>query len=383
MTITTRFLLWGLCCCLAACSSAPSAEEKKQNKPVKRAVPVAAALAERRDVRIVLSAVGNVESYATVAVKTRVTGEVQTVHFKDGQDVAEGEPLFTLDKRPFEAALREARAKLERDKTLSAKADDDVRRFNSLVSKGFVSVEQYDNFKSLAEALHSSIRANEGVEEKAALDLEYCSIRAPMAGRTGQIFTTRGAMIKSTDDKPMVVIDRVQPIYVTFSVPEKHLPAIQDRLRLGRPAVSAKPPEAPYDPEQGELSFLDSNVDMKTGAIKLKATFTNTQRRLWPGQFVDVALDLGVEKDMVVVPAQAVQNGIEGPYAFVVAPDKTVVLRQVKSGRTVGGLTVVLSGVAAGERVVTDGQLRLVPGAPVEIKGDTKTDATHGAETAK
>lgn len=365
-------------CGVWGCSGAPATEEAK--KPVKPGVPVSVATAERRNVPIELRAIGNVESYATVAVKARINGEVHLVHFEAGQDVRQGDPLFTIDKRPFEAALREATAKLERDKTLSAKADEDVRRFSSLVGKGFVSIDQYESFKSTAEALHASIRANQAAEAKASLDLDYCFIRAPLNGRTGQILAFQGAMIKANDDnKAMVVIDQIEPIYVTFSVPEAHLPAIQERMRAGRPTVTGKPPSAPFEPERGVLTFIDSNVDARTGAIKLKGVFINKERRLWPGQFVDVVLELGEEKDAVVLPTQAVQNGLEGLYAFVIGPDNVAQLRQVKTGRTMGGFTVIALGVAAGERVVTDGQLRLAPYALVEIKSEIKS----GGEAAQ
>lgn len=375
MPRTRLFLLFLILCCVAfggvGCSNSRANEDSK--KPAKRAAPVTVALAERRDVPVELLAIGNVESYATVAIKARVTGEVQIVHIQDGQDVKQGDPLFTLDKRPFEAAQRESKAKLERDRTLSAKADEDLKRFSSLVGKGVVSIEQYENYKSQAEALRSSVRADEAAAEKAALDLEYCQIRSPITGRTGQVLTNQGAMIKANDDnKNMLVVDQIEPIYVGFSVPESHLPAIQDRLSLGSPVVRAKPPTATFEPERGLLTFVDSSVDIKSGAIKLRAAFPNKNRRLWPGQFVDVVLELGVEKGVTTVPSQAVQNGLEGLYAFVIGPDQSAQLRQVKVGRSFGDFTVIQSGVAVGERVVTDGHLRLAPGVPVEIKADAK-----------
>jgi multidrug efflux system membrane fusion protein len=366
-------LLYTACASLGCLGCSNSRANEDSKKPAKRAAPVTVALAERRDVPVELSAIGNVESYATVAIKARVTGEVQLVHIQDGQDVKQGDPLFTLDKRPFEAALREARAKLERDRTLSGKADEDLKRFSSLVGKGVVSVEQFENYKSQAEALRSSVRADEALAEKAALDLEYCHIRSPINGRTGQVLTNQGAMIKANDDnKNMLVIDQIEPIYVAFAVPESHLPAVQDAMRTGKPVVRAKPPTANYEPERGVLTFIDSNVDVKSGAIRLRAAFDNKNRRLWPGQFVDVVLELGVERGVIVAPSQTVQNGLEGLYAFVIDQESNAQLRRVKVGRSHDGITVLLDGVAAGERIVTDGHLRLAPGVPVEIKNEAK-----------
>jgi len=364
-----RFFLAGLLL-LTACSGDPSAEEpQKKERPQ---VPVAVAQVLEKDVPVQLTAVGNVEAYATVSVKSRVGGELVAVHFQEGQEVKEGDPLFTIDKAPYEVALKEARARLERDQALARKAQDDVRRNAPLAEKDFVSRQAYDQLKSTAEAADATVKGDQASVENLALQLSYCSIRAPISGRTGSLMIQRGNLIKASDEnKSLVVIHQIQPIYVSFSVPEQYLAQIIRGMSEGKMPVLAliSDPTAAKDPIAGTVSFVNNTVDTSTGTIRLKATFPNKDRRLWPGQIANVELTLGIQPRAVVVPSQTIQSGQSGQYAFVVKSEGMVELRPVVVGRSTNGETVIEKGLRPGETVVTDGQLLLTPGAKVSVKG--------------
>lgn len=355
---------------LGACSEGPSAKEpKKRERP---AAPVAVAQVLEKDVPVQLSAVGNVEAYATVSVKSRVGGELIAVHFREGQEVKEGDLLFTIDKAPYEVALKEAQARLERDQALARKAQDDVRRNAPLAEKDFVSRQTYDQLKSTAEAADATVKADRAAVENLALQLGYCTIRAPISGRTGSLMIQRGNLIKASDEnKSLVVIHQIRPIFVSFSVPEQYLAQINRRMSEGKMPVLAYVSDstATNEPAAGTVSFVNNAVDTSTGMIRLKATFPNDDRRLWPGQIANVELTLGMLPRAVVVPSQTIQNGQSGQYAFVVKPEGTVELRPVVVGRSADGQTVIEKGLRPGETVVTDGQLLLTPGAKVTIRG--------------
>ncbi len=383
-----RISIWLLSCAALAitgCSSqAPEASNnakaarRNPASAVKRPVPVLAARAVQKDFPLEIRAIGNVESYATVAIKARVTGELQKIHFKEGQEVAKGDLLFTIDPRPLEAALREARARLEKDKALAEKAEADNRRYENLVQGGFISGEQYDQIRSNHSSLQATVTGDEAVVENARLQLGYTAIYSPISGRTGTILIDQGNMIKANDDnKSLVVIEQVQPIHVSFSVPEANLSEIMERGKGRDLVVSAMFDGSKSGPEKGILTFVDNSVDSKTGTIRLKGTFDNRERRLWPGQFVNATLTLGRLQNVVTVPSQAVQTGENGLFVFVVSADNTVLLKPVKTGNAYGGETIIESGVTAGEQVVTDGHLRLTPGAAVEIASDLKPDSSR------
>lgn len=376
-------LLGALALTAAACSSqAPEASNKKPSAAAKRPVPVLAARAVQKDFPLEIRAIGNVESFATVAIKSRVTGELQKIHFREGQEVAKGDLLFTIDPRPLEAALREARARLDKDRALSAKAEADNRRYENLVQGGFISQEQFDQIRSNLGSLQATVAGDEAAVENARLQLGYSSIYSPISGRTGTILIDQGNMIKANDDnKSLVVIEQIQPIYVSFSVPEAYLSQIVERMKAKPLSVQAAFDGAESGPETGRLTFVDNAVDSKTGTIRLKGTFDNADRRLWPGQFVNTALTLGTLKNVVTVPSQAVQTGESGLFVFIITPEHTVQLKPVTTGKSYGGETVIQSGVLAGEEVVTDGHLRLTPGAAVEIAADLKPEPS-GSSTA-
>jgi multidrug efflux system membrane fusion protein len=336
---------------------------------VKESVPVTVGTAARQDVPVEVRAIGHVEPYSTVSLKARVGGEVTKVGFKDGQDVKKGELLFQIDPRPYEATLAQARAQLERDRAVAKNAEEVSKRYAGLVQKDYVTKEQYDSTRSNAAAAMATVNADEAAVENARLQLSYCAVTAPISARAGSVLVYPGNQVKGNDDKPLVVLNQIQPVYVSFAVPESTLAAIRQHARPRQNlSVTASPSGNPALTQTGELTFLDNTVDPTTGTILLKATFSNQNEALWPGEYVDVVLKLATEPGAIVVPSQAVQTGQAGQYVYVVKNDLTVESRPVTVSRTHGSLAIVSNGLQAGERVVTDGQLRLAPGAKVEIK---------------
>jgi len=332
-------------------------------------VPVVVAEAIRRTVPVEVTAIGNVEAYSTVSIKSRMGGELIKVHFQEGQEVSKGDLLFTIDPRPYEAALAEAKARLAKDLALLKKAQQDAERYASLIQKQVVSQEQYDQVKANLAALEATVRADEAAVENAKLQLSYCYIYAPISGRTGSLLANAGNLIKASDEnKSLVVIRQIQPIYVAFSVPEKYVPKIKSRWARGRLPVRVSLRDGGEGHLEGELTFMENSVDPTTGTILLKATFPNQDKALWPGQFVDVALKLEEQPNVLVIPTQAVQTGQQGPYVFLLRSENVVEMRPLRLGRSFGQETVVEEGLQDGDLVVTDGQIRLVPGSRVEVK---------------
>ena len=331
--------------------------------------PVTVASVSRQDIPVEVRAIGHVEPFSTVDVKALVGGQVTRVGFQEGQNVHKGDLLFQIDPRPYQAALAQARAQLERDRALARNAEEDVKRYTALVQKDYVTREQYDATRANAAAAMASARANEAAVQNAQLQLSYCTVTAPVSARTGSVLVHAGNIVKGNDDKPLVVLNQIQPVYVTFSVPESSLAQIRARARPGEKLkVTASPAGTSTRGQTGELSFVDNTVDAGTGTIVLKATFANEDEGLWPGEFVDVVLTLATEPQVITVPTQAVQTGQSGQYVWVVRKDLTVESRPVTVSRTQGPIAVVARGLEAGEQVVTDGQLRLAPGVRVEIR---------------
>lgn len=356
---------------LAAAVVAASSCSKKDAhaRPPVEAAPVVVASVGRQDVPVEVRAVGHVEPYTTVSIKARVGGQVIRVGFREGEDVRRGDVLFQIDPRPYQAALAQARAQLERDRAIAHNAEEDVKRYTELVKKDYVTREQYDATRATAAAALASARADEAAVETAKLQLSYCTVTAPVSGHTGRVLVQPGNMVKGNDDSPLVILNQVQPIFVSFSVPESSLARIRREIRPDEKLkVVAYHSGDPARPQTGELSFVNNTVDPGTGTILLKATFPNDDEALWPGEYVDVVLTLATEPGAIVVPTQAVQTGQSGHYVWVVKSDLTVESRPVTVARTQGPITVVARGLEAGEKVVTDGQLRLAPGARVEIR---------------
>ena len=349
--------------------------KKMDQKGKPPAAPVTAGRAVIKDVPVQLAVIGSVEAYETVSIKSQVAGQIAKIHFTDGQYVRKGDLLVTIDPRPFEIALKQAEAALARDTVQMENAKRDSARYEELVKKGYVAQSQYEQVRAGSDALEAVVKADRAAADNARLQLSYCGITAPVSGRTGSLLLDRGNLVKANDDKAMVVINRVEPVNVSLSLPERFLPEVKKRMSGGKIGVSALAAGESGPPSLGRLVFLDNAVDMSTGTIKLKAEFLNGDKRLWPGQFVNTTVTLGVIRGAVVVPTEAIQTGQQGQYVYALKPDYTVELRPVSAGIAYEGFTVIEKGLGAGETVVTDGQMRLYPGAKAELKpaSDSKT----------
>lgn len=329
--------------------------------------PVTIATATVEAVPVERRGIGTVEADSTVTIKARVSGQLMKVPFSEGQDVSEGDVLFIIDPRPFQAALREAEANLRKDEAQAANAAREAARYAALVAEGVASRETAEQKRAEAEAQAAVVQADRAAVASRRLQVEYCTIRAPIDGRAGEIQVGRGNLVQA-DTTVLVVLKRLRPVSVRFTLPEQELAEVRRYMALGELQVTAAPPEDPGAPEQGTITFIDSMVDRTTGTFLLRGAFANEALRLWPGQFVQVTLVLTTRPDAIVVPAAAVQAGQGGTYVFVVDPELTAQVRPVEVGeRTAEGKVVVTRGLAAGERVVTDGQMRLAPGAKVTI----------------
>ncbi|MGH9691594.1 MAG: efflux RND transporter periplasmic adaptor subunit [Candidatus Acidiferrales bacterium] len=337
-----------------------------QTAPI-MAVPVTVAKAVQKTIPIDLSAIGSGEAYSTVSIKSQVNAELEQVHFTQGDFVTKGQLLFSLDARPFEAALNQAQATLARDKAQAELDEVQAQRYQKLFDAGVTPKEQFDQMKATADAQEASVHADEAASEAARLQLQYCSIYSPIDGRTGALGVTPGNLVKQNDVPVLVVIAQITPLYVDFAIPEQYLGVVKEFMAKGRLQVEATP-YGDTKPEVGYLTFIDNSVDNTTGTIKLKATFANADHRLWPGQFSTVSLRLSEQENATVVPSQAVQTGQSGDFVFVVTPESMAEQRAVKVSRTIGGDSVISQGVKPGETVVTDGQLRLIPGIKVAVR---------------
>ncbi|MFZ1974152.1 MAG: efflux RND transporter periplasmic adaptor subunit [Candidatus Acidiferrales bacterium] len=331
------------------------------------AVPVTVAKAEQKTVPINLTAIGTAEAYSTVSIKSQVNAILNEVHFKQGDFVKKGDLLFTLDARPFQSSLAQAQANLARDKAQEELNQVQATRYEKLYAAGVAPKEQYDQMRANADAQDALVHADEAAEESAKLQLQYCTIYSPVDGRTGALQVYPGNLVKENDVPVLVVINEISPIFVDFSVPEQYLGVVKKYMSGGRLQIQSTP-YGDTVPETGYLTFVDNNVDNTTGTIKLKGTFPNGDHRLWPGQFSTVSLRLAEEEKAIVVPSQAVQTGASGDFIFVVKSDDTAESRPVKVARQIDGESVISSGIAPGETVVTDGQLRLIPGIKVQVK---------------
>jgi multidrug efflux system membrane fusion protein len=369
-------------------------------------VPVTVAKASMRDVPVEVQVIGNVEAYSTITVKALVGGEVTNVYFKEGDFVKKGAKLFDIDRRPLEAAYNQAVANIARDQAslLQAQAnmardeanakyqDSQAKRYGELFQAGVISKDQAEQLRAGADAsaqavnadqaaiasARAAIGASQATAENAKVQLGYTTIYSPIDGRTGNLTVKLGNVV-TANNMDMMTINQVEPIYVTFSVPEAQLPAIKKYMALGSLSVRSRPQDADTaDEERGALTFVDNTVDITTGTIKLKGTFPNTDHKLWPGQFVRVTLLLTTQSNAVVVPNQAIQTGQTGAFIYVVKEDKTVETRPVVAGARVGQDMVVNEGIDAGETVVIEGQLRLAPGSKVVVRGDGKGGAGGG-----
>jgi multidrug efflux system membrane fusion protein len=344
-----------------------SAPPKGTEKPVSPPVPVLSARAVQKSVPLKLHTIGNVQAYSTVTVKAQVGGTLMKVNFKEGEFVSNGELLFTLDPRPFEVQLKQMEANLARDRAQAENARQQAKRYKELVANGYVAQEQFEQIFANAEALEATLLADDAAVENAKLQLEYCFIRSPIDGVTGNLLVHEGNLVKANDIS-LLVINQIRPIFVVFSVPGQNLPDIKKYMAAAPLKVEASPTNKDSKPADGALVFLDNTVDLQTGTIQLKGLFSNREKTLWPGQFVNVDLFLSRLDNAVVVPSQAVQAGQAGQYLFVIKSDQTVESRQVTVSKAIDDESVIETGLQAGEEVVTDGQVRLVPGSKVVVK---------------
>jgi membrane fusion protein, multidrug efflux system len=341
--------------------------------PPPSAAPVTVTKAKVRSVPVQLRAIGTARVFATVAVRPRVGGELTAVHFREGEDVKKGDKLFTIDPRPYETALAQAKAQLDRDLALLRGAELTLDR-SARAGAASVTPEELDRLKTEVASAGATVTADRASVRTAELQLSFTNIVSPIEGRTGNLLVTPGNLVIANEASPLVVINQVSPIAVSFSVPEQHLGAIGENLRKkgGKLPVGAGLRDGtPALP--GELTFVDNAVDQTTGMVQLKATFPNQDRRLWPGQFVDVVLTLTERPDSVTVPTAAVQDGQDGAYVFVVGPEDKAEMRPVEVAFvTPDGEAVIATGLSGGETVVTDGHLRVSPGGKVSVKGAPK-----------
>lgn len=348
---------------VAGCQDRQAASYGRSSQPV----PVTISQVVRKAMPVQVSAVGNVEAYREVSVVAQVGGRVEKVHFTEGDTVRKGDILFSLDRRPFETALHQAQAQLDRNRLLAANATSDLKRYQTLVSKDYVSQEQFEKLQTQVAALEATLRADQSAVETATLNLQYATIRSPIDGRTGSLLVDQGNVVKA-NDKPMVVIRQVQPIFVRFAIPEKFLSRIRRHITEEKLRVQAVAPDMEAEPMSGELTFMENTVDTSTGTVGLKALFSNSQERLWPGQYVDVNVLLSLEPNVIVIPAVAVQKSSEGDYVLVLREDRTVTVRKIKVSRIENEQAVIAQGLKPGEQVVTDGQFQLTQGSKVVIK---------------
>ncbi len=330
------------------------------------ALPVLVAKVERTSIPVELHAIGTGQASKTVSVESQVAGIVKEVHYEPGQAVKEGDLLVSLDQSPFLATLAQAEAALTRDKAQAQLNQAQLKRYSELLQAGVVPQEQFDQYQASSSASDATVAADEAAIQTAKIQLSYCSIYAPITGVTGAQLISPGTTVTANNVPVLVVINQVSPIYVKFSVPQQYLESVKNLMAHTHLSVQAIPPND-STPENGILTFVNNTVDTTTGTIELMGTFPNTDERLWPGQFSNVSLKLNEQQNVLTVPSPAVQTGQQGSYVYVLKPDMTVDVQQVKVGQSVNDKTEILQGLSEGETVVTDGQVRLVPGSKVYV----------------
>src|SRR5438477_7397188 len=347
---------------------APSAEAQSP-PPSGPGVPVTAGTVASTDMPVFLNAIGTVQAYNMVTIKSRVDGQIVKVAFAEGQDVKAGTALIQIDPRPFQALLDQAMATKQKDEAQLASAQADLVRWAELVPQGVKSRQTYDQQKALVQQLQAALKADEAQIEAARLNLGYADIRAPISGRLGIRMVDIGNMVRATDAAGLVTISQLKPMFVSFPFPQANLHKIhQKKGETGELAVIALGADNKTELARGKLSVIDNAIDQPTGTIRIKATFANDDERLWPGEFVNVRLVLSVRKGAPTVPAQTVQDGPTGSYAYVIKEDNTVERRAVEVAAVQDGLAIISKGLSPGERIVVDGQYRLTNGARVKVE---------------
>jgi len=344
--------------------------------------PVVVASVEQRDIPVQISAIGNVEAYQTVLIRSQVNGQIQKIFFREGEDVRKDQLLFQLDKRPFQADLEKAIGQMKHDQAQAENSRIQAERYSGLEKEGVVSHEQADQIRAQSRADASAVDADKAAVDAARVQLQYTDIAAPIEARAGALMINLGNLVKANDTPYLVQLNQVSPIYATFSVPEAHLDEVRRRFSSGQLRVLAYPKGQSAGPAVGRLTFIDNGVDTTTGTFKLKGTFANKDRRLWPGEFVDVALELAMQKNAIVVPTKAIQTGQQGEYVYVVRTDSTAESRPVKTAGAYQNLTLVADGLKVGESVIVNGQLRVAPNAKVIVQSTLPATQTGTAAAA-
>jgi len=329
-------------------------------------IPVTAGIVAAQDVPVFLNGIGTVQAYNMVAIKSRVDGQIVKVDFKEGQDVKEGEPLLQIDPRPFQAALEQAQANKQKDEAQLVGAQLDLDRYEKLIGSGWQTRQSYDQQKATVGQLQASIKGDEAQINTAKLNLSYSDIRSPIDGRLGAKLVDKGNLVHANDNAPLVTITEVKPIFVSFTLPQETLDDVRENHKGSPLVVYAYSGNGKKQLAEGKLTLIDNSIDQSTGTVHLKARFDNDDERLWPGQFVSLRVVLSTRREVATVPAQTVQNGPNGYYAYVIKPDDTVERRAVDIASIQDGIAVVTKGLSPGERIVVDGQYRLTEGVRVK-----------------
>ncbi|MEO8459154.1 MAG: efflux RND transporter periplasmic adaptor subunit [Dokdonella sp.] len=357
--IGTTLIAAAIVATLVACSPQPAPMAPPP-------VPVVVAKVQIRDMPILITAPGTVEPINSVAVKSLVDGQLLESAIKDGDDVKTGDLLFRIDPRPAQAALRQAQAARSKDQSELDQARAQVERYAPIAAKGFISADQMEQYRTNLAAAAASVKVDEAGIATAQVNLGYTEIRAPLSGRIGRVLIQPGNLLKANDTNALVVINQIEPIYVSFAIPGATLGRVLVAQKLAPLDVSATMAGV-ADPVHGKVGFIDNAVDSSTGTIKLRAEFDNSEHLLWPGQLVNVSMTLGHDANAIVLPDQAVQNGPDGNYVFVVGANGHAQLRAITVVRSIAGQSVIEKGITAGETVVIDGQSRVEDGAMVKV----------------
>jgi len=365
---------------LSGCSNKESAQPASPSAAPtggRPPAPVVVSTVEQRNVPIQITAIGNIEAYQTVQIRSQVNGQIETIHFKEGQDVHQGQLLYSLDKRPFQAALEQAQGNLKRDEAQAANSKLYAARYTNLENQGVISHEQADLQRTQASSNSAAVYADQAAVDAAKVQLQYANIYAPIDGRSGALMMNVGNLVKANDTPYLVQLNQIEPIYATFTVPEARLSEVRE-FATRKLKVLAYPKSQNSNPAEGLLTFIDNGVDPQTATIKLKATFQNKDRRLWPGEFVNVVLRLSTLDNAITVPTKAVQSGQQGDYVFVVSKDGIATPHQITAIGTYQNLTLIKSGLNPGDTVIVDGQLRVTPNGKVVVQSSLPPNAVVG-----
>ena len=343
-------------------------------------IPVSVVISEKKDVPVFVRGIGTVQAYKTVAIKTRVDGQIVKISFEEGQDVKAGDPLFQIDPRPFQALLEQAQAAKQRDEALLAGAQLDLERYGKLIGSGYQSRQSLDQQKATVDSLKGSIASDQAQIDTAQLNLTYADMRAPIDGRTGQRLVDLGNLVQTSQGTNLVTITQIKPIFVNFTVPQDATDEIRRNQAAGKLTVLAYSSDDKVKLAEGKITLIDNQIDTTTGTLRLKATYENADERLWPGEFVNARLQLSVRKDAVTVPQRAIMQGANGSYVYIVKPDNTVERRDIEMVSAPEGLAVITKGLNAGQKVVSDGQYRLVNGSRVRVDQPTAESVPSAAK---